>query len=156
MAGSAVRNIKMFRKAVGDTAADNVVIITTKWDLVPSAVGNERHQQLAKDPNFFGSILGTGAKMMRYIKVNAEGASTTSTSSSAVRFDESTTPSSSTSTSPITFIEAIVQKPLTVPLQLPYELVDKRKKINKTGAGHILVDDMRKKTVENKLKYRTL
>jgi hypothetical protein len=137
MGGSAVRNIKMFRKAVGDTAADNVVILTTKWDLVPSEVGNERHDQLAKDPNFFGSILATGAKMMKYVKVDAEGVSTTSTS-------------------PIKFIEAIVQKPLNVPLQLPYELVDKHKKINKTAAGRVIMDDMRKKQAENKYRYRTL
>lgn len=155
MGGTAVRNIKMFRQAVGVTAADNVVIITTKWDLVPPEVGNERHEQLAKDPNFFGSILATGAKMMKYTRDNSGNMSITSTSTE-VSTAASTTVPTPTPTSPITFIKAIVQKPLAVPLQLPYELVDKRKKINKTSAGHVLADDMRRKNAENKYRYRTL
>ena len=56
----------MFNSVVGDTAAKNVVIVTTKWDLVESSVANQRHAELAEDMNFFGTILKGGATMEKY------------------------------------------------------------------------------------------
>jgi regulator of PEP synthase PpsR (kinase-PPPase family) len=56
----------MFNMVVGKAAAQNVVVLTTKWDIVEPEVGERREAQLKEDPKFFESILGAGATMFRY------------------------------------------------------------------------------------------
>jgi len=125
MRGTAVRNIKMFKEAVGDYAADNVVIVTTKWPLVEKNTGDERHEQLGRGADFFLPLLDHGATMVKNDEVPA---------------DE--------------IFAAVVAKPLTVPLQLPYELVDKKKKVIKTSVGDILSRDLKRALTDAKSRYK--
>jgi hypothetical protein len=62
MGGTAVRNLEMFRKAVGTEAAKNVVILTTKWHQIDPATGDQRHAELAK---FYRKILDDGATLQK-------------------------------------------------------------------------------------------
>lgn len=66
--GTAVKNIEMFNMVVGKAAAQNVVVVTTKWDLIGSEVGERREAQLKEDPQFFEPILNAGASMFRFGK----------------------------------------------------------------------------------------
>jgi hypothetical protein len=56
--------IEMFRKAIGVDAAKNICIITTKWDLVDSTTGDQRHNELM---GLNKSILDSGATMQKLI-----------------------------------------------------------------------------------------
>lgn len=62
--GVVVRNIEIFRKTVGERAAKNVVIATTKWELATEAVAQRRHDQLSGSDKFFGTLMEEGAKFM--------------------------------------------------------------------------------------------
>jgi hypothetical protein len=125
MRGTAVRNIKMFKEAVGDYAADNVVIVTTKWPLVDKATGDTRHKQLGEGADFFRPLVEHGATMVKNDEVPAEE-----------------------------IFATVIAKPLAVPLQLPYEVVDKKKKVNKTSAGGILSLDLKRTLNDAKSRYK--
>lgn len=58
----------MFNMVVGNTAARNVVVVTTKWDIVEAEVGAQRETELKEDPKFFEPILTAGASILRYGK----------------------------------------------------------------------------------------
>jgi hypothetical protein len=65
MKGTAVRNVKMFREAVGDAAAKNVVILTTQWDRINEEDGNRRLAELENRADYFGNIVAYGATMAK-------------------------------------------------------------------------------------------
>lgn len=63
--GSAVpRNIEMLRKSVGDTAARNAIIATTKWDLAGEDVARRRHDLLCTNDKFFPVLTKRGAQVL--------------------------------------------------------------------------------------------
>lgn len=126
MSGTAVRNVAMFRKTVGDAAADNVVIVTTKWDRVDPVAGERRQSQLTWNPNFFGNIVHAGATMEKYQKGD----------------------------SAIPIFHAIIRRYNYLPLQIQWEVVDKHKRINKTGAGLLLNGDLRQTLKDTKSRYK--
>jgi len=63
---SAIRMINQFEKVIGKTAAQNVVIVTTKWDIVDRKVGEARQKRLSEHPKVFGPLTRRGVPMMRY------------------------------------------------------------------------------------------
>lgn len=65
MSGSARRNLNMFLKLCGDTAMENVVIVTNMWNQVTLETGVAREEEL-KSGDFFGPLLERGARMMRH------------------------------------------------------------------------------------------
>lgn len=64
MKGSALKNLKMFRKLCGTESLGNVVIVTTKWDAVPTVDGELREQEMMQ--KFFSPMLINGAKTARH------------------------------------------------------------------------------------------
>lgn len=64
---SALRNIGLLRKAVLDSAARNVIIATTKWDLDEGSA-QKRHDQLCDQERFFGALINDGAEVMASLK----------------------------------------------------------------------------------------
>lgn len=54
----------MFLKLCGDTAMENVVIVTNMWNQVTLETGVAREEELKSD--FFGPLLERGARMMRH------------------------------------------------------------------------------------------
>ncbi len=65
MGGTALKNMRMFRKLVGKHALSNVVLATTFWDQVPPAVGLQREDELRQNRNFWGGMLKKGARLTR-------------------------------------------------------------------------------------------
>lgn len=61
-----MRNVQMFKEVVGNAAARNVAIVTTKWGLVEPELGEKREAELKDDPLFFQPLLGLQASMVRY------------------------------------------------------------------------------------------
>lgn len=66
LGNSRVRMIKNFKKAIGNTAVNNIMIITTKWDLVNQDVGNRRYDQLIKHPKAFGPLMKFDIPVIKY------------------------------------------------------------------------------------------
>jgi hypothetical protein len=123
--GTAVRNIEMFRLAVGEREAKNVVILTTKWDLVDQATGERRYRELASDEDFFKPIIDIGATKQRYSKGDP----------------------------PLDIIRTLVRKHNTVVLDIQRELVDEGKRLDETRAGGVLCRDIQNALKEAQVRH---
>lgn len=64
MKGSAVKNLAMFKKLIGDHCLKNVTLVTTKWSKVDKAVGEKREQELYD--KFWKPMVACQANMRRY------------------------------------------------------------------------------------------
>jgi hypothetical protein len=74
MAGSALRNVRIFRKLVGEDAFSSVVLATTFWEQVEDTVAEDREAELQANHNFWGAMTERGARMVRLHHNNrAEG-----------------------------------------------------------------------------------
>lgn len=63
MAGTAIRNLEMFKKLCGNDALVNVVLGTTKWGELRPEVGQKREKQLAE--SFWKDMIQRGSIMMQ-------------------------------------------------------------------------------------------
>ncbi|KAH7351274.1 P-loop containing nucleoside triphosphate hydrolase protein [Rhexocercosporidium sp. MPI-PUGE-AT-0058] len=73
MAGTALRNNRMFRKLCGVDAFKNIVLATTFWGEVNKDVGERREKELRENMDFWGGMLKGGAKMVRLQRERAAG-----------------------------------------------------------------------------------
>ncbi|KAK2466551.1 hypothetical protein APHAL10511_001413 [Amanita phalloides] len=64
--GQSRRNLTMFRNLCGTEAYENVVVLTTFWDKVSGAEGEEREEELRT--KFFKHLAEGGARFMRHIR----------------------------------------------------------------------------------------
>ncbi|KAF9496552.1 hypothetical protein BDN71DRAFT_1366413, partial [Pleurotus eryngii] len=128
MGGTSTSNFKMFRGLCGDTALQNVVIVTNMWSEVPFDVGEAREEQLKSRDIFFKPALDKGAQIWRH---------------------------DNTSTSARAIIHGIVFKdPLALCIQR--ELVDEQKDIAETAAGAELVRGLREQAMRHQAERRRL
>ena len=68
MAGSAMKNLSMFRKLCGSDNFKNVVLGTNFWGNVNQAIGEDREQELATNNEMWGSIARKGSKVVRVLE----------------------------------------------------------------------------------------
>ncbi|KAK0718982.1 P-loop containing nucleoside triphosphate hydrolase protein [Apiosordaria backusii] len=66
LAGSARRNLGMFKKLCGARAFQSIILATTMWSNVDPAEGAERERQLKDNPEFWGTMCKRGSTVMRY------------------------------------------------------------------------------------------
>ncbi|CAK7209586.1 hypothetical protein SCUCBS95973_000490 [Sporothrix curviconia] len=71
MQGSAKRNITLFKKLCGDDALQNVILVTTMWDLVGESVGAMRERELVSTAAFWGYMASKGSKAYRHDNTHA-------------------------------------------------------------------------------------
>lgn len=65
--GTAMKNLRMFQKLVGEDSMKNVVLVTTMWGkLQPSDDGDARVKQLTETGKFWGGMITNGARHERY------------------------------------------------------------------------------------------
>lgn len=114
MAGSPLRNLRMFGELCGDKATENVVLVTSMWDKVDQERAKKREDELIRD---------YWADMLRY---RATHSRFENTESSAWRVLE----------------PLIDDQRLRQVLLLQEELVDLKKRINETKAGLALYDEL--------------
>lgn len=65
MQGSALRNLRIFRKLCGDEGLKNVVLATTFWDEVDPSVASRREKELIEDNNYWGKMIMHGSQVKR-------------------------------------------------------------------------------------------
>ena len=56
----------MFRKLCGDDFVQNVVLVTTNWQLVQEEVGTDREKELCKNNVLWKALLNEGAQLTRF------------------------------------------------------------------------------------------
>ncbi|KAL9040600.1 MAG: hypothetical protein Q9214_004423 [Letrouitia sp. 1 TL-2023] len=66
--GSARRNLRVFKKLIGDFALSNVVLVTTMWDGIEQAIGVERERELVSNSLFWGDMVRAGSTVARFDK----------------------------------------------------------------------------------------
>jgi hypothetical protein len=65
MEGSALRNLRIFRKPCGDEFMENVVLGTTFWDVVDEETGAAREDELLQTDGFFKDMNERGCDVVR-------------------------------------------------------------------------------------------
>ena len=64
MAGTPLRNLRVFRKLCGDTAFSSVVLVTTMWDRVDECTGSRREMELLATD--WSTMINYGATSCRF------------------------------------------------------------------------------------------
>jgi hypothetical protein len=65
MQGSALQNARMFRQLCGPDCFKNIFLGTTFWGNVPAGVGEQREQELKRNPEFWGAMIRKGSQVIR-------------------------------------------------------------------------------------------
>ena len=65
MQGAAMKNLRMFRKLVGNDGLKNVFLVTTMWDNVDQQEGIARENELRANPEFWKAMVDKGSKILR-------------------------------------------------------------------------------------------
>ncbi|KAK3299250.1 P-loop containing nucleoside triphosphate hydrolase protein [Chaetomium fimeti] len=66
MSGSAMKNLRMFKRLCGEEALSCVVLATTMWSMMASAEdGARRERELMTKPEFWASMVERGSKVLR-------------------------------------------------------------------------------------------
>jgi hypothetical protein len=64
MAGSPLKNLRMFEKLCGKNALQNIILATTMWDEVDDNVGSQREKELMA--RYWKGMMAQGSKTVRY------------------------------------------------------------------------------------------
>ncbi|KAJ3484478.1 hypothetical protein NLI96_g5624 [Meripilus lineatus] len=115
MSGSALRNFHFFEQLCGNDAIKNSAIVTNMWGNVDPATAKSREEELRTQPDFFRGAIEAGAKFLHHKHNTQESA------------------------------HAILSKLITntpVALGIQRELLDERKSIALTTAGHTLLGEL--------------
>ena len=124
MGGISTRTFRLFRKICGDNTLKNVVIVTTRWDVVPSHEGERRERELRSDERFFKLALDQQAHLLRH----------DNTMESAQKIVRTIFPNH------------------PMPLNIQRELVDEHKQLGDTIAGREFESQMEEKGVDGSWK----
>lgn len=126
MQGSAVLNLKMFKKLCGDDCLPNVILATSMWSNDPQirAEQERRETEITTKSEFWGSLLRKGARSMRY---------------------------GGEYQSAISIVSRLEHRPQVI-LDIQRQIVDDRKTLDQTPAGRLLRKDIIKKEEEYKRK----
>jgi hypothetical protein len=111
---AAIKTFEIFKKICGKEALKNVLLITSRWDGIDSALGAERERQL-KD-NFWAYMAGHGSNISRF------------------HGDRS---------SAISLVSQLLCREVVV-LQIQRELIDEGKTLDATVAGSYVCDNLEK------------
>jgi len=66
MQGSALSNFRMLQMLCGDNAFQNVVLVTSFWDMVDASIGKAREAELRNKEEFWAKMVRKGSKIERY------------------------------------------------------------------------------------------
>ena len=119
--GSALTNLRVFRKLCGADCFKHVFLCSTFWDVTEEATGISREKELCESPELWGQMKRGGARSFR-IRDYAESK---------------------------TVLLEIAKKP-TVALEIQKEIVDSKVPLASTAAGQLVNEELAKLEVEHK------
>jgi len=108
MAGSAMKNLRMFKKLCGEDGLPSVVLATTFWGNVSLQEGQQREHQLKTRDDFWNVMIRKGSRVFRQDK----GAN-----------------------SAFNIIQYLVKKGRKTPLDIQKQMVDEKMSLDQTAAG---------------------
>jgi hypothetical protein len=120
MQGSALNNMRMFRKLCGPECFGNIILATTFWDDVSAALGAHREKQLKEKDEFWGKMVKKGSEVVRLGTGREEG---------------------------MQLLMEIARKQ-KITLQSQREMVDENKSAGETAAAQSVYDEVRKQREE--------
>jgi len=65
LTGSAMKNLRMFRKLCGDQGLGSVILATTQWSKVTLEEGDAKERELRSKPSMWKTLVEKGAKIWR-------------------------------------------------------------------------------------------
>jgi len=114
MDGSAMRNLKMFRKLCGEQPMKNVAIASTFWGAIENDKAVAHEVELMGKPDFWGDMIEHGAQVWRF---------------------------AGTQQSALEILMSFASK-ATVTLDIQRELVDEDKPLGETAAGNAVNEEL--------------
>lgn len=117
MGGSAMKNLRMFKKLCGDDSLGSVVLATTFWGMTNPEIEQSREAQLTTRPDFWGHFIQKGSKVFRQDQGK-----------------ESATK----------IIDYLVSRRKPVVLEIQREMNEQNKTLDQTGAGVEVQGDLAK------------
>ena len=117
MGGSAMKNLRMFKKLCGDDSLGSVVLATTFWGMTNPEIEQSREAQLTTRPDFWGHFIQKGSKVFRQDQGK-----------------ESATK----------IIDYLVSRRKPVVLEVQREMNEQNKTLDQTGAGVEVQGDLAK------------
>lgn len=103
-----MRNLRMFKKLVGEENLDSIVLATTFWSQVDEATGKQREYQLANTEEFWAGMIGRGSTILRHDKGNE---------------------------SALTIVRYLLNRKSKATYAIQKELIDDKKPLDETAAG---------------------
>jgi len=117
LGGSAMKNLRMFKKLCGADNLGSVVLCTTFWGQVDEATAAVREHQLQTREEFWGGLIARGSKMFRQDQGKSSGEN---------------------------IIKYLVGRRSKMVLEIQKEMVDGRKTLTQTAAGAEVQADLEK------------
>lgn len=108
LGGSAMKNLRMFKKLCGESSLASVVLATTMWDDVDEETGNNREQELKTNPRFWAGMIANGSTVFKHDRQIA---------------------------SAMDIISHLIQKKRPIDTDIAKEMVDNNKTLDQTSAG---------------------
>ena len=68
LGGTGMRNLRMFKKLVGENNLGSIVLATTFWEQTDPVVGERREHQLTVTEEFWGKMVTSGSRVFRHDK----------------------------------------------------------------------------------------
>jgi hypothetical protein len=124
--GSALINLRVFRKLCGADCFEHVFLCSTFWDVTEEATGVSREKELCESPELWGQMKREGARSFR-IRDYAEAK---------------------------TVLLEIAKKP-TIALEIQKEIVDNKVPLAGTAAGQLVDGELAKLEVEHKARIES-
>ena len=138
MSGSSKRNIDMFKALCGYSTYSNVAIATTFWNEQDRQSFLQRETELKHDVDFFGGIIGEGARLFRHCEFGQDAHQLRHSAQFIVR-------------------HVVRQSRLSpVVLLIQHELVDEGKTLDQTAAGIVVAGEMQRMAEKHKRQLETL
>lgn len=127
LGGSAMKNLRMFKKLCGESSLASVVLATTMWDDVEEDTGNNREQELKTNPRFWAGMIAKGSTVFRHDRQLS---------------------------SAMDIISHLIRKERPIDTDIAKEMVDNNKTLDQTSAGIEVTAEMneQKKRFEEQLK----
>ncbi|KAE9368406.1 hypothetical protein N431DRAFT_560827 [Stipitochalara longipes BDJ] len=123
--GSGVKNLRMFRELCGENghnAMACVALVTTFWGGESKETGDRREYQLKTSSSFWSQIIAKGGKVFRHDQGVLSGER---------------------------IISYLVGRKETMTLEIQRDMVDRGKKLEDTGAGRVVQEELNKLKAEH-------
>ncbi len=110
--GTGARNLRMFRRLCGDNNLGGVVLVATMWDTTNFDKAIEREAELKREERLWAPLIRHGSRVLRQDNRKSSG---------------------------LDIINYLINRKNKMTLDIQIELVDKRLRLEQTGAGSELV-----------------